>query len=140
MEYTPKAAPTPFVIFVDDSLTDAQINTIAIKQIYPLAKVLHFDNGASAISYWQNRSKEEPLPDMMLIDMNMPLMTGIEVLEALQRDLLKIIPTYIYSGTIDPKEISMALKAGGDGFFEKPNDFNQAVRFFEQVLQPILAS
>lgn len=141
MNPIPKTAQSPFVILVDDNFSDAHISIIAIKEAYPLAHVLHFEGGASMISYGKNLGKEEAVPDMILIDLNMPLMDGIELLEALQADArISKVPKFIYSGIIDPTERALALQAGGDGFFEKPPDFTATVQFFEQILQPILTA
>lgn len=74
-------------------------------------------------------------PDIIFLDINMPLMNGIEFLfEIKKRDIIKNIPVIIFSTsqTIQEKEIAQTL--GAEDFLTKPVSFNELKNLLSQVI------
>jgi CheY-like chemotaxis protein len=60
-------------------------------------------------------------PDLLLVDLMMPTMSGLQVLQAVRQDpLLRHTPCLAVSANAMPHEISEALAAGFDGYLTKP--------------------
>jgi CheY-like chemotaxis protein len=61
-------------------------------------------------------------PDLLLLDLKLPRMNGLEVLEALRgHALLKRLPVIVLSGSERPKDIALALESGANSFVMKPS-------------------
>jgi CheY-like chemotaxis protein len=62
-----------------------------------------------------------PFPDLLLLDLKMPRMDGVEVLEEVRaHPLLKRLPVIVLSSSERPKDIALALEAGANSFLTKP--------------------
>lgn len=67
-----------------------------------------------------------PLPDCILLDLNMPLLDGFETLSLIKADqALRNIPVYILSTTRNAEDRARAMKMGASGFYIKPARFNE---------------
>ena len=98
---------------VDDNELDQRIIKLNLIR-YPVFKhVLYFNGGLQLLNYLkENRNDYTNLPDIILLDLNMPQFSGWNVLEALETvypSLCKKIAIYIISASIIPKDINKAL-------------------------------
>ncbi|MDB5246941.1 MAG: nitrogen regulation protein [Segetibacter sp.] len=104
-----EANSTPLTICLidDDSIYQFTAKRI-IELLNPLQKVLIFSNGKEAIDYFvQNTSGKNELPDVIFLDINMPVMNGWEFLEAydvVKTGLRKTITIYMVSSSVDEKD------------------------------------
>ena len=81
-------------------------------------KIIEATNGESALDYL---NKKESLPDIILLDLNMPKMNGLEFLKILKDDdVLKFLPTIILSTSSNHKDLMEAYKIGIAGYITKP--------------------
>jgi CheY-like chemotaxis protein len=105
--------------------------------------MVHVRNGQDAISYIQGdpqvtpRWNHEPL--LLILDINMPIMDGIEVLAQLKGDpRTSMIPVIILTTTDDPREINRCYELGCSVYITKPVEyasFVEAVRRLGMLLQ-----
>jgi two-component system response regulator len=66
-----------------------------------------------------------PLPALILMDLNMPRMKGLDALKALRADaLLRALPVIVLSTSSNPKQIAQAYASGGNAYMTKPAQFN----------------
>src|SRR5579859_1993108 len=83
--------------------------------------------------YWQFASTSEPLeamglmaarrPDVLLLDLKMPKMSGFEILERMQAEnILKDVPTIVLTSSTDAETKLKALELGATDFLAKPVD------------------
>jgi CheY-like chemotaxis protein len=81
------------------------------------------------------RAGTEPMPALVLLDLNMPGMSGLEVLEHARRDphfvALPIFCMLTSSG--DPRDRARAEALGASGFVTKPGNFADYVAFFDSL-------
>jgi two-component system response regulator len=77
-----------------------------------------------------------PLPDLVLLDLNMPRMDGREALEQIKSDpKLKHIPIVILTTSEDTKDINRSYAAGVNSFISKPDDYDQLIDIFKTLYQ-----
>jgi CheY-like chemotaxis protein len=78
--------------------------------------------------------RAHPLPDVVVLDLKMPLMNGLEVLEWIRNESRRpAIPVVMLSGSGLEKDVEEAYRLGADGYFQKP----QSVAALNQVLRVI---
>ncbi|MDP2059212.1 MAG: response regulator, partial [Flavobacteriaceae bacterium] len=116
---------TALIMLIDDVEVDLYINQYIIKKKWEDSIILKFTSGIEAFDYLKNNQiRLENIPDIIFLDINMPLMNGFEFVEAfktLNEDLKSKCIIYILSSSFNPLEIKRAnedpyIKA----FIEKP--------------------
>jgi two-component system chemotaxis response regulator CheY len=104
------------IIIADDSRVMRNIIENAIK---PLGlATIHASNGQEVMDNLENQKEEIGL---ILLDWNMPVMNGLEVLEEIRKNnLYTHIPVLIISTESEDDKVSKALAAGAQGYISKP--------------------
>jgi len=111
---------------------DKLVRILIIKVLNKLVgcEIAEAENGLEAIT-----KLKEDIPDFILLDLHMPIMSGVEVLEVLRNDPnLKNIPVIIMSSTDDKKVIVELLKLGIADYILKPIDVNNIQDRLTKVL------
>ena len=102
-------------MLIDDSSTDRFIHT-KLLEIYSIGKeVQEFDNGSEALKFLkENKANKEMLPDLVLLDVLMPEMSGFDFLvylEQLYPDLAKKPVIFMLSSTDDEQDLKKAHRS-----------------------------
>ena len=91
------AAP-PVVLCVDDDADDRQFMADAIRDLHPSLRMAEATNGWEALAFLQQAKQRGELPCLILLDLNMPVMDGKEVLVKIKQDEdLKKIPVVVFT-------------------------------------------
>ena len=91
-------------------IDDDEIFVIVAKKIMKVGgftdEVLNFKNGKEAITYFrENASNKAAIPELVFLDLNMPLMDGWEFLDQLEKlELTQEVKIFIFTSSIDPKD------------------------------------
>lgn len=115
------------VLMVDDSADDRFFMRLALKRI-PCFKILHeLTDGKAAIDYFTGHApyddrEKYPFPDLLLLDLKMPLMTGYEVLGWLKTKHFPDLTIVVLSGSTLPHDEERSLALGAHGFWSKTSD------------------
>lgn len=120
------------ILLIDDDDDDQEIFQSAVQQISTSVQYKYLNSAREAL---QKLSSREVSPEVIFLDLNMPLMSGQEFLVQIkQKELLSDIPIIIFSTSSDPttKELTKAL--GAYDFITKPSDFDQLV----DLLKPLI--
>lgn len=118
---------------VDDDADDRALFCEALQEAAPQFICHAATNGRTALTKLNNR--ENDLPDLIFLDVNMPVMNGWQCLAALKNtEDYKHIPVIIYSTSSHPEDIEKAQQAGALCFFTKPANFKDLRRNLELVV------
>ena len=119
------------VLLVDDDADDRMFFQDAISEINPAVVCELTSNGIEALT----RLSSEPLPKMIFLDLNMPIMNGLDCLSEIKnRDTIKNIPVIIFTTTSDQHAMKRSYEMGAAAYFRKPNDFPSLMEKLKSLL------
>lgn len=113
----------PKIMIADDDLDDVNLVRRVLATTQPDCEIVHVSNGAELLGRLRADVSEvdRHLPDLILLDLNMPLLTGKEALSQIKADPeLRGIPVVVFSSTDDPGEVDVVYGLGANSFFSKP--------------------
>jgi CheY-like chemotaxis protein len=114
----------PTICLIDDDRIYQFTAKRIIELVNPAQKVLNFFNGKEAINFFtQPGLGVDDLPDIIFLDINMPVMNGWEFLEdynAIKHLFPKNIAIYMVSSSIDEKDRLQSRQFGVTDYIEKP--------------------
>lgn len=123
------------ILLIDDDIDDQEFFSITIEKISPHIQCEFADDGVHGLE----RLKAERLdPDLILIDLNMPRMDGLECLESIRKmKHLKGTRAYIYSTSADQAAIAKSILLGADGFLKKEANLDVLKQKLTKILSTI---
>jgi CheY-like chemotaxis protein len=117
MAYTPLT-----ILMADDDFEDLELIEDIILGVDPTACVYKVTNGKAVIEYLDNQPDHE-LPCLIILDYNMPELTGLEVLSKIRKEERYAgIPKVILSTSNAPLHIHECIRNGATEYFVKPNN------------------
>jgi chemosensory pili system protein ChpA (sensor histidine kinase/response regulator) len=123
----------PLVMVVDDSITMRKVTSRVLDN--HLIEVMTAQDGLDAIEQLHNR-----VPDLMLLDIEMPRMDGYELLEHVRADArLRHVPVIMITSRAGQKHRQKARKAGANGYMTKPYQEAELLEKVSEVLEIELA-
>lgn len=122
------------VILVDDNDTDLQLNTLILQHIDETLEICCFKTGSSAIDFLRELKEKDVVPKLMLLDLKMANLNGLEVIEIIQKENLKNFPVVILSGSSLPEDYARARQVGADEHCEKPLSYSENIELFNELI------
>lgn len=122
------SAMAPFeVMIVDDEPADVLLLRMALGQAGYACNVTTAGNGAEALEKLRECAKaHRPGPDLILLDLNMPQMSGHEFLQkARQEPGVRLPPVVVVSTSDAERDVSAAYASGASGYLPKPVDIDE---------------
>ena len=114
------------ILLLEDDIVDAMTVKRALKEVGVDNEVIHMENGEEALEYLQNEKLEDPC--IILLDLNMPVMNGIEFLqERMKSDDLMAIPVIVLTTSKDDFDKSNCFKLSIAGYMVKPVDYTEFI-------------
>jgi CheY-like chemotaxis protein len=112
-----------FVMLADDDIDDCHLFADALGDLKLPVRLDCAVNGVDLMKRLNNQSK---LPDLLFLDLNMPLKNGMECLEEIKIDKsLNKIPIVIFSTSAQRDIVDIAYRKGADIFIKKPDSFSK---------------
>lgn len=119
------------ILLVEDNPYDAELTQRALKKRGVFNKLIHLKDGAEALDFifakgeFSKRNSTE-YPKVILLDLKLPKIDGIEVIKALKSDeKTKTIPIVVLTSSAEEKDIIITYNLGVNSFITKPVDFEQ---------------
>ncbi|GAA0926365.1 response regulator [Virgisporangium aurantiacum] len=124
---------SPTIMLVDDSPDDVALTLRAFKKNNITNKVVVAADGEEALRYLlPDDDSSNPVPDLVLLDINLPKVNGLEVLRRLrQDDRTRYLPVVVLTTSNEERDIVETYDLGANSFVRKPvvfGDFLEAVR------------
>lgn len=124
------------VLVVDDHEPTAQIIATVLEEICTSLSLHIVENGKKCLEVLQSKPEPRLQPDLVLLDLEMPVMCGMTVLETREGDAtLSGIPIIVFSGTDDQDTIDECYEKGANAFITKPDDLDE----YSTVLQDTIS-
>lgn len=120
------------VLLLEDDLVDAMTVRRVFKQIKIMNKLVIRSDGEEGLE-WLNQNREN-LPSLILLDLNMPRMNGLEFLAVIKNDpIFKIIPTIVLTTSNDQRDRLESFQLQVAGYIVKPVDYDKFVHIVKQI-------
>ena len=124
----------PYVLMVDDNELDLELSIMAFKKINHRVPIVTKPSGQHALDFLLEQQVKDLLPEIMFLDLKMPVMDGFELLEKIYFYKLKTFPIIVFSGSGLPEDRAKALQLGADALHEKPFDYFGNIRMFRRIM------
>ena len=123
------------ILVVDDDEDDRDLVRKAFSACGTPVDVKELTDGADVLNYLTNCPPEN-LPSLILLDLNMPVMNGFEVLmEIKTHDRFHLIPVYVFTTSNLQRDRTHSVRLGAKGMITKPSSYMEWV----EVLCPLVA-
>lgn len=124
--------PDKPILLVEDDQVDVMTVKRALKEIKVTNPVVNPENGEEALKYLRDPASEKPC--IILLDLNMPIMNGIEFLEVIKHDTrLKRIPVVVLTTSEEQQDKMNSFDLGVAGYMAKPVDYRQFVEVMRTI-------
>lgn len=119
------------ILLVEDNPSDAEMTIEALKKNSLANKLLHVNDGAAALDFlfatgeYEGRNMANK-PKVILLDLKMPKVNGIEVLQRIRTDdLTKYIPVVVLTSSKEDPDIKKCYELGVNSYVVKPVEFDE---------------
>jgi CheY-like chemotaxis protein len=120
------------ILLIEDDMIEVMKMNRTISSLKLNHKIIEANNGEEALNILR---KKDELPDVILLDLNMPKINGIEFLKILKEDdVLKYIPTIILTTSSNQKDLLECYEIGVAGYVLKPLKYEDYVSKIEKLL------
>jgi len=119
------------ILLVEDNPDDEELTLRALRTSNVLNEVVVARDGAQALEYLHRHPSADsdpapPLPDLVLLDLKLPKVDGLQVLEAIRADArTRLLPVVILTSSDEEKDRLKAYLNGANSYVRKPVDFDQ---------------
>lgn len=124
------------ILLVEDNPGDARLTLEAFKEGKVLNNLTVMKDGVEALAYLRRQGAygSAKVPDLILLDLNLPRMGGREVLMEIKRDeRLKTIPVVVLTTSSDEQDVARAYSQHANCYITKPVDLEQFLRVVHSI-------
>ena len=116
------------ILLAEDNAHDAELTMIALQENHLANTVVRVEDGVEALDYLYRRnafaSRAEGNPSLILLDLKMPKVDGIEVLRQIKADpALKAVPVVMLTSSREEHDVIRSYELGVNAYVVKPVDF-----------------
>ena len=123
------------ILLVEDNPDDEALTLRAFRKNNIDNPVVVVRDGAEALDYLFGRGQyaDRELPALVLLDLKLPKVDGLEVLEQLRLDRrTKLLPVVVLTSSLEARDVAEAYRRGANSYIRKPVDFE---KFTEVIMQ-----
>lgn len=125
------------VLYVEDDMDHAELVLRTLERSGKKGGVVHVEDGAAALEYLDRSGRAEvPRPYLILLDLRLPKMDGIDVLRTVKASPeLATIPVVVLTTSASAQDISRAYACNVNSYLVKPDDYEMLDALIEEVGQ-----
>ena len=123
------------VFYADDDADDLELVQDAFDRYSNNVKVVTAKDGVQALSYLQSLNEQAITPCLIILDINMPIVSGWECLSQFKStEHLKEIRVIMFTTSSQERERDIAKQLGADGFITKPSEYKTLKELLSSVV------
>ena len=112
----------PLILLVEDDPNDQELIRLCLEESQIPHELIILQDGEEALTYLPS----EKIPSLVLLDLKLPKVSGIEVLKKIKGDdLTRNIPVVVFTSSREEKDIFESYQNGANGFVRKPIEFDK---------------
>jgi CheY-like chemotaxis protein len=129
------------LLLVEDGAAEAQIVQRALRALGRDVVLCVLRDGQEAVDYLLGNGRfadgrNKPFPDLVLLDLHMPRLDGLEVLAQIRKHpATKALPVVVWTTSCELDDIRAAYAAGANSYIEKPHDYERLRAVLDTVLR-----
>jgi CheY-like chemotaxis protein len=129
------------ILIVDDNVDDAHFTQFALQRVGVISPVQTVRTGKEALSYLSGAGdyadpESSPLPMLVLLDLQLPNNSGLELLAWLRgQPVLKRLPVIVLTSSREPADVNRAYELGCNSYLIKPTSFNTLLVMMQSLVQ-----
>ncbi len=121
------------ILLIEDNPNDAELTIRALKKRNLANSLLHIDDGEKALDYLFNNATSG-YPKLILLDLKMPKVDGIEILKRIKSDKeKKIIPVVMLTSSKEERDVLESYNLGVNAYIVKPVQFDKFLEAVDQL-------
>ncbi len=117
------------ILLIEDNETDAELAIRALRKVDANHHITHLEDGAEALDYLFPKTEKEAagtLPKLILLDIKLPKVNGLEVLKAIKKSTsIHSIPVIMLTSSKELADIQDAYALGANSYIVKPVEFEK---------------
>ena len=126
------------ILLVEDNPHDEELTLRALQKSHVLNPVVVAHDGAEALDYLLARGKHAsappPLPQVVLLDLKLPKVDGLEVLRELRANArTRLLPVVVLTSSKEQQDVLASYEFGANSYVRKPVDFAQFLEAARQL-------
>lgn len=120
--------PLPPILLVEDNPMDLDLTLRAFSKRNFSNEIIVARDGEEALAWLPRWAAGEPMPAVVLLDINLPRASGLEVLRGFREHALaRRIPVVVLTSSRDDRDLKAAYDLGVNSYIEKPVSFNKFI-------------
>lgn len=123
------------ILLVEDNPDDAELTLLAFQESRLLNEVVVARDGEQALEYLLDPdNKGHALPHLILLDLKLPKVDGLEVLRAIRQNRrTRLLPVVVLTSSKEESDLINSYDLGCNSYIQKPVDFNQFIEAVRQL-------
>jgi CheY-like chemotaxis protein len=122
------------VLLVEDNPDDEQLATRALRRYDPNLTLEVARDGQEALNRLLESSEDARLPDLVLLDLKLPKVDGIEVLERVRKaDRTALLPIVVLTSSDERRDVLACYQRGVNSYVRKPVEYDEYIRGIGEV-------
>lgn len=122
------------IILVEDNSDDEELALLALQQNHLGNNITVLRDGAEAVEYLLGPNGPRPQPRLILLDLKLPKIDGLEVLRRLKADeRTRAIPVVMLTSSREERDLVESYRLGVNSYIVKPVDFDQFIQSVRQI-------
>lgn len=124
------------ILLVEDNPVDVDLTKRALRRHRMMSELIVARDGEEAVNLFDQWEAGENVPKLILLDLKLPRLTGLEVLERIkQHPTFSSIPVVVLTTSRDDGDVKNAYQLGVNSYIVKPVDFDKFLEVAAQIEQ-----